>query len=295
MAVCAPFSFRSRLTPSTERIPAQKCVWSVVVLSLVLPVLAAGDEASRYPYIPPAWEPYVALYHAFEQGSTEPEINRIGAVVTTARKPRVSTGVTGQGLTLSREEAKATPLRLKSPAFSPHRPITVSLWFRVDEPMQLHTCLHLMALRGRGHIANFVRGKGQWCALKQPTFVFQVHGIPGIPNRNDPWRGRAWFEPREWHHALMTVSNASDVSVYWDGRLRCHYTVRGRPFREGDMTVCDLGPSWLFHPMTIDDVLVLDRAVDADEVRDYVNSVRRLHEVAFPGKENGPEQTAAQE
>ena len=150
--------------------------------------------------------------------------------------------------------------------------------------MTLPTCFHLISLRGRGFISNFVRGKGKWCALKRPTCIFQVYHFPGIPNRNNPWCGKAWFEPGEWHNALLTISSASHISVYWDGKLRCHYTTQGRPFRKGDVSVCELGPTWLFHPMTIDEVLILHRALDADEVLGYVESVRRLREVGFPAK-----------
>ena len=246
----------------------------------------AAAEVARFPYIPPVWAPYVLVYHMFELSGQTPEVNRPNAQVTVAR-PRPVSGLTGNGLKLSREDARIAPLRLSSPAFSVHRPLTVSLWFRVDEPMALPTCLHLITLRGEGYIANFVRGKGRWCSLTEPTFVFQVQKFPGIPNRNDPWRGRAWFEPGEWHHALMTVSSAADVSVYWDGSLRCHYTVRGRTFRNGEVTICELGPTWLFHSTTVDEVLVLQRAVDGGEVRDYVESVHRLREVGFPGLDPG--------
>lgn len=50
----------------------------------------------------------------------------------------------------------------------------------------------------------------------------------------------------------------------------------------GDVSRAELGCTWLTHPMTVDEILVLDRALSADEVRDYVTAVRKLAEIGFP-------------
>jgi len=73
------------------------------------------------------------------------------------------------------------------------------------------------------------------------------------------------------------------VCVYWDGRLRSELTVKGRLFAGGDLIQSiDLGPTWLAHPMTVDELLVLDRALSGEEVADYVTAVRKLAERRFP-------------
>ena len=64
--------------------------------------------------------------------------------------------------------------------------------------------------------------------------------------------------------------------MYWDGELRSDHSVRGRPFRAGDGGTVELGPTWLFHPMTVDELLVLDRGLTGEEVRGYVAAVRQL-------------------
>jgi hypothetical protein len=149
--------------------------------------------------------------------------------------------------------------------------------------MAAETCFHLLTLRGgRGIVSNFVRGKGDWCGLAEPRFVFQVVYYEGIPDINGIWHGDAWVEPAIWHHAAMVFSNAAEVDVYWDGVRRSHYAIKGRPFRAADGGAVEIGPNWLFHPMTLDDLMVVDRALSANEIAAYVLAVQRLRQVGFP-------------
>lgn len=260
---------------------------SLVASLLTGPGLCQGvaptpsTAAAGFLYIPPSLESRVLLYHSFADGPSTPEINRVGARVSTT-SGEIDSGLTGPGLCVARSP-KGNGLTIHSPALSPHRPLTVSMWWRLETDMVPETCFHLLTLRGSpGMVANFVRGKGQWCALQEPRYVFQVHYYEGIPNHNGIWYGNAWTDAGVWHHSAMIVSNAATVRVYWDGRLRSDYSIRGRPFREGDGGTLELGPTWLFHAMTMDEVLVLDRALTATEVSDYVTAVRRLHDIAAP-------------
>lgn len=245
----------------------------------------ANDEkkhpASRFMYLPPDIEKRVVFYHSFEKGLARPEIDLVGGKLSCGSK-ETAPGLTGRGLKVRDPKAARNPLRLKSPALSPHRGITVSMWWRPDEPMKDDTCYHLASLRGKGYISSFVRGKGQWCALKRPTFVFQLYNFPGIANRNDIWTGGARVDTGTWHHIAMTVAVGSEVRVYWDGKLRVRYSVKGRSLRPEDgVSLAEFGPTWLFHPMTLDEIVVLDRALTGEEIADYVTAVRRLAEVEF--------------
>ena len=240
-----------------------------------------SHAAAEFLYIPPALEPRVLLYHSFADGPSAPELNRIGARVNTTTGS-LDAGLTGPGFRVTLNP-KSSGLTIRSPALSPHRQLTISLWWRLEADMAPETCFHLVTIRGSpGMVANFVRGKGQWCALKEPRYVFQVHYYEGIRNYNGIWHGNAWTTSGVWHHTVMTVSSSATVRVYWDGSPRSDYSIRGRPFREGDGGTVELGPTWLFHPMTIDEIVVLDRALTASEVVDYVTAVRRLHEIAAP-------------
>lgn len=170
-------------------------------------------------YIPPWLESSVILYHSFASGVMSPEVNAIGASVEFPKEV-VPDGLTGPGLAIHDRGAADKEFHFRSDELSPHRNLTLSMWWRVDEPLADASCYHLLALRGKGYVSSFVRVK----------------------------------------HSLT-----------------------GRSFRADDgVAVAGFGPTWLFHPMTIDDVMVCNRALNEDEVRNYVEAVRHLREVGFP-------------
>lgn len=171
---------------------------------------------------------------------------------------------------------------LRSPALSVHKPLTAMFWWRLDEPMNEETGFGVLALRGQGWISSWVAGKGPWCGLKEPTFVFQCYNFPGMENVNDVWGGRAWFEPNVWHHAAITVSGAADIRIYWDGKLRTQYAPKGRLFKEGEINSLELGPNGNSPAMTLDEVIVLDRVLTESEITAYITAIRALAQVSFP-------------
>jgi hypothetical protein len=80
----------------------------------------------------------------------------------------------------------------------------------------------------------------------------------------------------------MVFANAMEIDVYWDGSRRSHYAIRGRSFVAADGGSIEIGPNWLFHPMTVDEVLVIDRALTGDEIAAYVQAVRQLSAIGWP-------------
>ena len=216
----------------------------------------------------------------FETRLDRPEINRIGATLRETSGELVS-GFTGKGCRLPMGPAKNMALEISSPAISVHRPITLMCWFRLDRPMTETTWCGLLCLRGDGpYITHFVAGKGPWCGLREPTFISQVVAFPGISLFHNPWGGRAWFDAGVWHHVAMTVANASEIRIYRDGTLRDTIIPKGRTFKDHEVTTAVFGSQG--HPMTIDEVLVLDRALTAEEIAHYVTSSQGLKERAFP-------------
>jgi hypothetical protein len=250
----------------------------ILFLCTILPRLWAGDAADCL-RIPPDLEARVLLYHSFAKGPDTPEVNTVQARVAQPTGATGGTGLAGPGLSFTERAEKPTALVLASPEFRPSRPLTVSFWWRLDSPMQPETSFHVLTLRGGGIVSNFVRGKGEWCGLKQPTYVQQIYYFSGMKNQNQ-LGSRVWLEPNEWHHTAFVFRNANRVQVYWDGALRTDYAIRGRPFAPDEGGTLEIGPTWLFHPMTIDEILVLDRALDANEIRAYMTSVQRLCELA---------------
>ena len=164
------------------------------------------------------------------------------------------------------EAGKGNGILLRHPELNPSRPLTVSFWFRLGTPMLPESGFHLATLRGNpGIVSTFVRGKGQWCALREPTRVLQVYYFAGIPNHNG-LLGSAEFAPGVWHHACLVIARGETVRWTINGVEVGNHTIRGRPFRQNDGGTLDIGPNWLAHPLSVDEILVLDVALESSEV-----------------------------
>jgi len=237
-------------------------------------VAPGGSAARTFFYLPPGIEDRVVFYHSFELGAARPELDLLGAQVSAPQDATPADGLAARGL---RVRSGHGSLKLASGSLTLARPLTVMMWWRFDEPMRDETGYHLITLGGKGIVSAFARGKGEWCALKEPTFVFQVYYFEGITNMNHIWSGSARVEPGTWHHIAVTVAGAAEVRAYWDGLLRVQHTIKGRQFRTGDVNSIEFG-----HPMTIDELVVLDRALSEDEIAAYVEASRALAAVRFP-------------
>jgi len=253
-----------------------------VLLALLFGATFAWAEpapAEACLYIPTLLENSVLFYESFE--SDTPDSNKLDAAVSRGNGER-GAGIAGHGLRTPHSGKKSGGFSLGNLRLPLSRPLTVSMWWRLEEPMLAESNFHLLGLRGQGWISNFVRGKGQWCGLSRPTCVVQVYNWPNVSNWNG-LVGKGTVEHGVWHHAAITVTAGSHVCVYWDGELRADYTIRGRLFGTEDAVASiDAGSNWLYHPMTIDDVLVLNRALSADEIADYIAAVRALAGREFP-------------
>ena len=258
---------------------------TVGVAGLVLAVCAAQNEdiTHRCLYLPPRWGNRVSFYHSFENGPGKPEVNRPDASVA-APPTKQCAGYVGRGYRCCPcPEGVGGQLTLRSPAFSAHRPLTIMMWWRLDAPMKDETTYRLIDLRGTGYISSFVHGKGTWCALEHPTVVLQVYRFAGIPNHNGI---RGGGDPRakagQWHHAALTVEAGSEVRSYRDGTLQRRHVIQGRLFKKGDTREIRLGNRCGGHPMTIDEVVIVDRALSPEEIQDYIQACSHLREVRMP-------------
>jgi len=261
----------------------------VGVVGVLMPwttiVFAADSKTTdeRFLYLPPSWGEHVVFYHSFSRGTEQPEIPLPGGRVVNGQHGDRVAGLTGPGFRPAGGKAALTVQQMHWPLTDP---ITVSMWWRLDEPMQPETGFHLITLAANGYISNFVRGNGTWCALREPTFVIQSYNFPGISNVNGIGYGDAWVTEKVWHHVAITISEGSRVTVYWDGRPRSEFALKGRLFATEDVVrSIQWGPHWLGHAMTIDELIVLDRALAAEQVADYVTAVQKLAEVGFPFEE----------
>jgi len=272
------------------------CAAAVVIFAAMIAAPRAftqpPEEHARFLYLPAVWADRVVFYHSFEQGVDKPEINTAGVKVT-GHSPEDVEGFAGRGYRVQKPEGglKRNLLTLDSAeALSAHRPLTIMHWWRLDEEMQEDLTFNLIFLQGRGWISNSVHGKAQWCGLREPTYISQVHGFAGIRNYNNPWGGRVFPEKGAWHHVAMTFSGASTIRFYWDGRLRETIAVRGREFAPDDTSQLMLGAQYSRAgkpdaSMTIDEVIIVNRALNADEVSQYAKSSIKLKEVEFVQQE----------
>jgi len=261
-----------------------------ILMPLTAAAFAADSEMSEQQclYIPPAWGEHVVFYHSFSRGAEMAEIPLPGSRISGRQPVDQAVGLTGNGFRPTDGKGTLTVQQMHWPLT---QPITVSMWWRLDEPMQPESGFHLITLAANGYVSNFVSGKGPWCALKEPTFVVQSYNFPGISNVNGIGYGDGWVTAKVWHHVAITISEGSRVTVYWDGRPRSEFAVKGRLFAAEDaVTSIRWGPHGPGSTMTIDELLILDRALRAEQVAEYVTAVQKLAEVGFPFAEPAKQQ-----
>jgi len=251
--------------------------------TLLLGALGAGAAEEPVPSLslPPSFEDRLLYYASFDRPDGQPDVCRDGVEVQTRLQPHAK-GFRGRGaLTGTGNE-----LRLRSPAFSPHLPLTVSFWWAFLEQPKLETCFGLVHLQGRGYISHFSRGKGTWCALQRPAAILQVYAIPGIKNVNGIYDHDLWARvdcrPGTWHHTALVVRGASLVQVATDGRRAWQVRVRGRTFRKDDQIVnLSIGTRQGIR-MAIDEVVILRRALSVNEIADHVAALTQMRQVNYP-------------
>jgi hypothetical protein len=238
----------------------------------------ACESLTPHVSLPPWFEDRLLYYNGFEQADAELRSEGVAQLVkldSTQDGFRGRAALTGTG----------KELRLRSDAFSPHRPLTISFWWALQEDPKLETCFGLVHLAGRGYISHFSRGKGTWCALQRPAAILQVYAIPGIKNVNGIYdsdlRAHVELKAGVWHHTALVVRGASLVEVYTDGRRAWAMRVRGRTFREDDgLRELSVGTRGGI-PMAIDEVAVLRRALTPEEIARYVAALSQMRTVDY--------------
>jgi len=207
------------------------------VLAHVLTVLACGAPASIDPTphlsLPVSFEDRALLYWSFDRPGAGPEIDRIRV----KRPPRFESrpdGMRGPCAVC----VKQREFRLESPRLSPHRALSVSVWWALERDLKIDDTFGIMAIGGRtrSYVSHFSRGRGRWCALREPAGVFQVYNFPGIRNVSalyDRQLSRHLDLRRSrWHHSAITVAAGRRLVVYTDGQpaARCSCkAARSRP------------------------------------------------------------------
>ncbi|MBA2480228.1 MAG: hypothetical protein H0V44_06170 [Planctomycetes bacterium] len=234
-----------------------------------------SDVAAVAADIPgPAWfQDNAIFYQDFSQGADRPRLNSADLRITGGEAAAVRAGFLGQAWSL-----EATELVLSGPMLSPHRPLTISLWWSLPRDLPITGGFGLAALTGTGFISSFVSGKGEWCALQRPAGVLQMQRLAGIQDVNHLYdldiAAHVDLRANVWHHTALVIAQASTAKLIIDGRLVGEATASGRFFTIGDELVnlrCGRG-------IIIDELCVLARAIDVALIPDYVAGLRRIAE-----------------
>ena len=239
--------------------------------------LQATPIETEPPILVPPWFQDSLIYHnSFEQAGALPETNTAGIqMLDGSATTAAPIGLFGHGLSLEANKS----FKLHSPVFSPHQPFTISFWWALKEDAKIDTGFNLFGLNGNGYIGHFVRGKGEWCALQRPTGVFQVYYFHGIQNSNLLYdydlASSVNLKAGVWHHTAAVFRAASTIEIYTDGKKVTDIQIEGRLFRpEDNIQQLECGP--LGTGGTLDELIVLDRAVSADAIARYYSVISQM-------------------
>lgn len=239
---------------------------------------------------PPWFEAQLAHYHTFTNKPESPDANNGALNIVAESCEAVGDGLFGRGLTIPDNAS----LTLQGDTLSPHRPWTLSFWWTLPEDLPVDGAYTLFYLRGTGFIAAFCRGKGEWCALERPAGVMQVYNFAGIQNVNAIYErdlmSNLDLRAGVWHHTAVVFRRGTTAQLFTDGELVCEITTKGRAFRSEDrLHTLTLGSG-----IVIDELAILDRAVDAEMIGDYfrgISQLRRYHVTSLTAAVDGNTET----
>lgn len=229
--------------------------------------------------LPEGFERFVIYYNDFEGDNGKSTLNPF-AIKENFNPSALTTGLIGKGYL-----AEGNGFSLQSPALSPHKSLTISIWWALKKEHKPGQGFVIFSLNGKGFISNFVRGGGgdPWCGLTKPAGVFQVYYFPGIQNINGIYdfditrsldlRGGVW------HNTIATFSCGREITLYEDGK-RVGKWVLSRELREDDgITTLSFASG---EPLFIDEVLVLRGIMRDEDIERYYNILKGLREILSP-------------
>lgn len=251
-----------------------KLGWALLVVLALLSSAACAAETKPADILGPLWfQNSLIFYNGFDAPPVStPLIEATGGPADAAPG-----GLFGHGLS-----TLTAPLALRGPVLSPNRPLTLSFWWALPADLPVDGGFSLFSLTGKGQISAFCRGKGDWCGLQRPAGVAQVYDFPGVQNVNDIYdfdlQKSLDLHAGAWHHTAVVFRRSSLVQIYTDGKLATEIVTSGREWNLADgLTSLSLGGGVL-----LDDVAILDRAIDGDSIADYYKGVWQLRRAEGP-------------
>ena len=257
----------------------------------ILPVLILfaysiinGSDLPDHLSLPPTWDSRIIYYQSFDRNDGSPDINTASLKLAWAMETDTY-GIRGR----CAMPGEAKTIGLSGEAISPHKPLAISFWWALQEDAMKDSGFGLFHLtNGKGFISHFARS-GPWCALDRPAGVLQVYYLPGIKNVNGIY-DRDFIDNAElkagvWHHTTLVFTGGSLVSLYLDGERVFQIRTTGRSFHESDqlheMILGNRGEL----PVTLDEVMILDRPLIDEEITTYVKAIRQMNQINYPTKQ----------
>lgn len=247
-----------------------------ILLSLLLVFQLSAD------FLPEGYDKMVIYYNDFEQENGKARLNFFD-ITEKLDKTNLTSGLLGKGYL-----AEGIPMfggggfSLHSPSLSPHKSLTICLWWALKEDHKPGQGFVIFSLTGKGFISNFVRGGGEdtWCALTKPAGVFQVYYLPGILNINgiydfDIMRS---LDLRKgiWHNTVVTFSCGREITLYQDGK-RVGRWVLSRELKEDDgINTLYIGSG---ESMYFDEVLIIRGVMREEDIERYNSCIKGLREI----------------
>lgn len=235
--------------------------------------------------LPDGYENMVIYFNDFESESGKAGFNPLG-LRENLNRSALGDGLLGKGYLI-----EDIPMfggggfSLQSPTLSPHKSLTISVWWALKEEHKPGQGFVIFSLNGKGFISNFVRGGGgdPWCALTKPAGVFQVYYFPGIQNINgiydfDIMRSLD-LRGGIWHNTIATFSCGREITLYQDGK-RAGRWVLTRELKEYDeITTLSFGSG---ESIYIDDIVILRGIMREEDTERYYQIISVLKQFLFP-------------
>jgi hypothetical protein len=251
-----------------------------VFLVLTAGVFPAVEDAAP---LPPGWREHVIVRQSFDAGEdARPEVVEIGLEPRPVPEKRLTDdGLRGRGF----RAADGHPYRLAHEDLSLHQPLTVSMWWTPAEEPKIDGAFSLLRVHGanRAMVLVFSKGRGRWKNLKHPVGAFQILNVPDVRNVSMLWSGNLLetydMTPGRWHHAALVVrSGGREVELFIDGESEHRATLIGGRIEKKHKL-----HEWLFGnrykgelAMHLDELIILDRAFDAESISTYYKGIRAL-------------------
>ncbi len=232
--------------------------------------------------LPQGFEKQVIYHNDFEQENGLAILNPLG-IVEHIQQPSLTSGFLGKGyLSQGIPMFGGGGISLHSPALSPHKSLTISVWWALKEEHKPGQGFVVFSHNGKGFISNFIRGGGgdPWCALAKPAGVFQVYYFPGIQNINGIYdldiMNTLDLRGGIWHNTIATFSCGREIVLYQDGKKVGKWILTRNLNEDDSLTTLYFASG---EAMCIDEILILRGIIREEDAERYYKVTKVLREI----------------